>query len=96
VQPFHRWLTKCGAKRVLAVELLLHPDDSPLRLNGTGMVIVNAPWKLDDALRESLRLLPKLLGKPGESEYRLTWLVDENKDEAPANAPHAPHSVRRR
>ncbi|MDR6936269.1 MULTISPECIES: 23S rRNA (adenine(2030)-N(6))-methyltransferase RlmJ [unclassified Luteibacter] len=96
VQPFHRWLGKCGAKRVLAVELLLRPDDSPLRLNGTGMVIVNAPWKLDDALRDSLRLLPKLLGTPGESEYRLTWLVEEGKDEAPAHGPHAPHSVRRR
>jgi len=96
VQPFHRWMTKCGAKRVLAVELLLHPDDSPLRLNGTGMVIVNAPWKLDETLRDSLRLLPKLLGTPGQSEYRLTWLVDENKDDVPANAPHAPHSVRRR
>lgn len=96
VQPFHRWLGKCSAKRVLAVELLLRPDDSPLRLNGTGMVIVNAPWKLDDALRDSLRLLPKLLGTPGESEYRLTWLVEEGKDEAPAHGPHAPHSVRRR
>lgn len=86
VQPFHRWLTKCGAKRVLVAELLLHPDDSPLRLNGTGMAIINAPWKLDADLRESLRALPKLLGTPGEAEYRLTWLVEEgnDKEESPA------------
>lgn len=96
VQPFHRWLTKCGARRVLIAELLLRPDDSPLRLNGTGVAIVNAPWKLDEALRDSLRLLPKLLGKPGESEYRLSWLVEEGKDEEPAHAPHSPRSVRRR
>ncbi|NID14079.1 23S rRNA (adenine(2030)-N(6))-methyltransferase RlmJ [Luteibacter yeojuensis] len=96
VQPFHRWLTKCGAKRVLVAELLLRPDDSPLRLNGTGVAIVNAPWKLDEALRDSLRLLPRLLGTPGESEYRLTWLVEDTPDETPTNATQPFRSVRRR
>ncbi|MEX1828912.1 23S rRNA (adenine(2030)-N(6))-methyltransferase RlmJ [Luteibacter sp. CQ10] len=96
VQPFHRWLTKCGAKRVLVAELLLRPDDSPLRLNGSGMVIVNAPWKLDEALRDSLRVLPRLLGTPGESEYRLSWLVNDESEEVPAVRPSAPRSPRRR
>jgi 23S rRNA (adenine2030-N6)-methyltransferase len=96
VQPFHRWLTKSGAKRVLVAELLLRPDDSPLRLNGTGVAIVNAPWKLDEALRDSLRLLPKLLGTPGESEYRLTWLVEDTPDETATNKSQPFHSVRRR
>lgn len=96
VQPFHRWLTKSGAKRVLVAELLLRPDDSPLRLNGTGVAIVNAPWKLDEALRDSLRLLPKLLGTPGASEYRLTWLLNDGPDEHAAHAPQPFHSVRRR
>jgi 23S rRNA (adenine2030-N6)-methyltransferase len=97
VQPFHRWLaTRSGAKRVLAAEFLLHKDDSPLRLNGTGMVIVNAPWKLDETIRDSLKALPKLLGQPGESEYRLTWLVEEGKDPAPLHVAHPPRSVPRR
>lgn len=97
VQPFHRWLaTKSGAKRVLMAELLLHKDDSPTRLNGTGMVIVNAPWKLDEALRDSLKALPKLLGQTGEAEYRLTWLVEEGKDPAPVHVAHPSRSVPRR
>ena len=97
VQPFHRWLTRCGAKRVLAAELLLRPDDSPLRLNGSGMVIVNAPWKLDETLRDSLRVLPRLLGTAGESEYRLSWLVNDEANEAPSPAtPSAQRSPRRR
>ncbi|QWT21029.1 23S rRNA (adenine(2030)-N(6))-methyltransferase RlmJ [Bacillus sp. NP157] len=97
VQPFHRWLSvKSGAKRVLAAELLLHKDDSPLRLNGSGMVIVNAPWKLDDALRDGLKALPKLLGEPGEAEYRLTWLVEEGKDPAALHIAHPPRSLPRR
>lgn len=97
VQPFHRWLTRCGAKRVLVAELLLRPDDSPLRLNGSGMVIVNAPWKLDETLRDSLRMLPRLLGTAGESEYRLSWLVNDETNEAPSPAmPSAQRSPRRR
>ncbi|TCV94702.1 23S rRNA (adenine2030-N6)-methyltransferase [Luteibacter rhizovicinus] len=96
VQPFHRWLTKCGARRVLVTEILLHPDDSPLRLNGTGLAIVNAPWKLDDTLRDSLRYLPKLLGKDRQAEYKLSWLVEEGQDEQPPHPAFPPHSTRRR
>ncbi|AIF48711.1 23S rRNA (adenine(2030)-N(6))-methyltransferase RlmJ [Dyella japonica] len=78
VQPFHRWLQRCGARRVLRAELLVHPDDSPLRLNGSGMVILNAPWKLDDALRDSLRAMAPLLSQEHPAKWRLDWLVEES------------------
>ncbi len=77
VQPFHRWLQHCGARRVLRAELLLRPDDSPLRLNGSGMVILNAPWKLDDTLREPLRAMSRLLSQEKPAQWRLDWLVEE-------------------
>ena len=78
VQPFHRWLQHCGVRRVLRAELLVHPDDSPLRLNGSGMVILNAPWKLDDALREPLRAMTPLLSQERPAQWRLDWLVEES------------------
>jgi 23S rRNA (adenine2030-N6)-methyltransferase len=77
VQPFLRWLPRSGARRVLCVELLLHPDDSPLRLNGSGMVILNAPYQLDEALREPLRALARLLGKDQPAQWRLDWLLQD-------------------
>jgi len=77
VQPFLRKLQHSGAKRVLRAELLVHPDDSPLRLNGSGMVIVNAPWNLDDVLREPLRVLADLLAQGHPAEVKLDWLLDE-------------------
>jgi len=77
VQPFLRWLGHCGARRVLRAEVLVHPDDSPLRLNGSGMAIVNAPWKLDDTLREPLRALGRLLSQERPAEWRLDWLAAE-------------------
>ncbi|MEO8810178.1 MAG: 23S rRNA (adenine(2030)-N(6))-methyltransferase RlmJ [Rhodanobacter sp.] len=77
VQPFLRRLQHSGVKRILRAELLLHPDDSPLRLNGSGMVILNAPWNLDDSLRESLRALSILLAQEQPAQVKLEWLLDE-------------------
>jgi len=78
VQPFHRWLQHCGARRVLRAELMVHPDDSPLRLNGSGMVILNAPWKLDDALRDSLRAMAPMLSQERPAQWRLDWLAQDS------------------
>jgi 23S rRNA (adenine2030-N6)-methyltransferase len=89
VQPFLRGLSRGGAKRVLRAELMLQPDDSPLRLNGSGMVILNAPWKLDDALRDSLRAIARLLSKDRPAEWKLDWLRQEG-DEPVATGPLPP------
>ncbi|MEO9078909.1 MAG: 23S rRNA (adenine(2030)-N(6))-methyltransferase RlmJ [Rhodanobacter sp.] len=77
VQPFLRRLQHSGVKRILRAELLVHPDDSPLRLNGSGMVILNAPWNLDEALREPLRSLASLLTQDQPTQWKLDWLLDE-------------------
>jgi 23S rRNA (adenine2030-N6)-methyltransferase len=87
VQPFLRWLQHCGARRVLRAELLVHPDDSPLRLNGSGMVILNAPWNLDQVLREPLQAMARLLSQERAAEWRLDWLVQETPN---ADAAHSP------
>jgi 23S rRNA (adenine2030-N6)-methyltransferase len=89
VQPFLRGLQRSGAKRVLRAELLVHPDDSPLRLNGSGMVILNAPWNLDDTLREPLRALASLLSLERPAEWKLDWLLQEGA-EPPAPSPLPP------
>jgi 23S rRNA (adenine2030-N6)-methyltransferase len=77
VQPFLRWLQHCGAKRVLRAELLVHPDDSPLRLNGSGMAIINAPWNFDQVLREPMQAMARLLSQERTAEWHLDWLVEE-------------------
>jgi 23S rRNA (adenine2030-N6)-methyltransferase len=86
VQPFLRGLRRIGARRVLRVELLVHPDDSPLRLNGSGMAILNAPWNLDDVLREPLRTLGELLTQDKPAQTRLDWILQEGA-EPPAPSP---------
>lgn len=75
VQPFHRWLSKSGFGKVLVAELLLHPDNSALRLNGCGMAIINPPWKLDRQLEELLPALQELLSQSRFGQHRIEWLV---------------------
>lgn len=51
----------------LAAELYRFPPDDPERLNGTGLVVVNPPWKLEQALGRLLPFLGECLGARGEA-----------------------------
>lgn len=48
-----------------ATELLTLPEDVPQRLNGSGLVVVNPPWKLDETLQALLPPLAAFLAGPG-------------------------------
>jgi 23S rRNA (adenine2030-N6)-methyltransferase len=53
----------------------VRPADSPIGLNGSGLVIANPPWKLDGEMREALdELHTALEGKGGST---VEWLVGE-------------------
>ena len=77
VQPFHRWLAGSGFGKVLIAELLLHPDNSALRLNGCGMAIINPPWKFDRQLEELLPALQLLMSQSRFGQHRIEWLVTD-------------------
>ena len=70
---FMRAARNLPARSALACELLVRPDDSPLRMNGSGLVLLNPPWRLDAALARTLPALQAALGEPGAS-HRLEWL----------------------
>lgn len=77
IRAFHDALVASGLRRILVCELLRFPDDTPDRLNGAGLVIINAPWRLDDDLA---RLLPELLRRFGagpRGHVRVDTLVGE-------------------
>jgi len=77
VLPFHRWLQESGMRKVLLAELCVHPDNSALRLNGCGMAIINAPYKLDRTLAELLPVLATALAQSRYAQHRLEWLVED-------------------
>jgi len=76
LHPFLRKVAALPAKSALLAELMVHPDDSPLRMNGSGMLVLNPPWKLDEALAPALPALVTALGERGAS-HRLEWLKQE-------------------
>jgi 23S rRNA (adenine2030-N6)-methyltransferase len=76
IAGFHRWLRNSGFPRVLVAELLVHPDNSALRLNGTGMAIVNPPWKFERQLEELLPVLTQHLAQGRFGQHRVEWLVE--------------------
>jgi 23S rRNA (adenine2030-N6)-methyltransferase len=77
VQRFHRWFANNGIAKTLSCELLLHPDNSPLRLNGCGLIVVNAPWKFDEQAYGILSVLRRLMAdSPGASD-EVRWLTKE-------------------
>lgn len=77
IQPFHRWFVTHGIKKTLAAELMIDADDSPLRLNGCGMVIVNPPWQFDRQLARLLPDLARLLARSSRASHRMEWLTGE-------------------
>ena len=74
---FHRRLLATGQRRVLVAELCVHPDDSRAGLNGSGMLLVNPPWRLDLDLRAALPALHAALAPDGAGRLHVAWLARE-------------------
>lgn len=73
LHPFLRRAAALPARAALLAELQPRPDDSPLRLNGSGMLVLNPPWRLEEALAPALPVLRQALGEAG-AVTRLEWL----------------------
>lgn len=66
VRDFHDALRDAGVRDVIAAEMWLREPTDPRRLNGSGLVVVNAPFGFEDAAREVLAaLLAALEGEHG-------------------------------
>lgn len=79
-QPQERMLKKLagsGIKKILVVELSREASHTPRAMYGTGMVIINPPYLLEQALQELLPWLWKLLSPKAEGKWRIEWLVGE-------------------
>jgi 23S rRNA (adenine2030-N6)-methyltransferase len=73
LQSFYRRAGALEARSALLLELLVRADDSPLRMNGSGMLILNPPWQFDAAMRPALEAMREALGEDG-AEARTQWL----------------------
>lgn len=71
---FARWLMRHAPASVLDLRLLVREPDSPLRLNGAGMLIVRPPWRFAEELPPGLRLLVTKLRQGAGAAWEGRWL----------------------
>jgi 23S rRNA (adenine2030-N6)-methyltransferase len=73
IDQFHGALATAGLRKLLCVEFLPTRDQS---LRGSGMILINPPWRLEDRLGALLAALGPALGRP-DATARIDWLVPE-------------------
>ena len=71
---FARRIAASGIARVLRAELTLARADSE-RLGGSGLIVVNPPWRLEQELSVLMPALAQALGAAPAGATRLDWLV---------------------
>jgi 23S rRNA (adenine2030-N6)-methyltransferase len=72
---FARRLARLGIPRILRAELTTARARTAERLGGTGLVVVNPPWRLEGELTVLLPALAGVLAADGR--VRLDWLAGE-------------------
>lgn len=71
---FLRQMEQSGLRKILLTEFRLPPHTEGLA--GSGMLVVNPPWQLDQEMRACLQALVPVLA-PGGGEAVVRWLVPE-------------------
>ena len=77
VDQFIRDLKTTGIPKILRIELTIRAPSTPPRLHGTGMVVVNPPYVLEEEMRVLLPDLAALLADVGRGKWRLDWVAGE-------------------
>jgi 23S rRNA (adenine2030-N6)-methyltransferase len=63
--------------KTMRLELNLDPGGDPARMNGSGLIIVNPPWKLEAEARVILPALARSMRGQGRPRWTAEWLVGE-------------------
>jgi 23S rRNA (adenine2030-N6)-methyltransferase len=70
-------LVRAGLGKLLFAEMTVWPEDTPFRLNGCGMLVLNPPWRFEADLEATLRALAQRLRRGPRAGARVAWLVPE-------------------
>ncbi len=77
VAEFHQQVRATGLRKILATELCIYPDDNQLRLNGSGLLVVNPPWQFEEQMRGLFAELLPLLSQHPKAKSSVSWVVPE-------------------
>lgn len=77
VETYVKALKNTGIPKILRLELTIRASSAPPRLHGTGMVVVNPPFVLEEEMRALLPVLTDLLSDEGRGNWRVDWVAGE-------------------
>lgn len=74
-QMYHR-LLQSNIKKILQIELLIRDDNNDIGMTGSGLFIINPPWKIDQEFQKILPILKDKMA-PEQGSYTIDWLSSE-------------------
>ena len=77
VDAYAKALKATGIPKILRIELTIRQPSEPPRLYGTGMVVVNPPFVLEQEMRVLLPFLAELLSDEERGRWTLDWIAGE-------------------
>ncbi|QQR39146.1 23S rRNA (adenine(2030)-N(6))-methyltransferase RlmJ [Devosia rhizoryzae] len=77
VEVFVKALKATGIPKILRIELTIRPASQPARLHGTGMIVVNPPFVLEEEMRTVLPVLAEILGEEDRGRWSVSWIAGE-------------------
>ena len=77
VESYTKALKATGIPKILRLELTIRAPSTPPRLHGTGMVVVNPPFVLEQEMRVLLPFLAGLLSDEGRGKWSVDWVAGE-------------------
>ncbi len=77
VEDFLAETAALHAEPMFAAEVTVVGPDSPTKMKGCGLLVINPPWQVDRVISPLLPYLCKVLAQEPGGEHRLRWLVPE-------------------
>jgi 23S rRNA (adenine2030-N6)-methyltransferase len=75
ILKFYSSLKNLNFNNILTSEFWIAEDTEENQLKGSGLVIINPPWQVDELLQESLPELARLLKISVDNPIRINWLL---------------------
>jgi 23S rRNA (adenine2030-N6)-methyltransferase len=77
MQAFERRVAATGIRKILQLEISVHPREWTLTLRGCGLLVINPPFGFEDTARAILRWLWPVLSREKAGGQQVKWLVAE-------------------
>ncbi|MGV3574517.1 MAG: 23S rRNA (adenine(2030)-N(6))-methyltransferase RlmJ [Devosia sp.] len=77
VDKFVAMLQASGIPKILRPELTIRQPSEPPRLHGTGMIVINPPFVLEEEMRVLMPVLADALSDEGRGRWTIDWVAGE-------------------